>query len=103
MSLNLKEKQQLRSVIELIVQNPLFAKKLFIDIKANQKARSLGTLKHISSLIDHVCNYDFESNKEDYVLSVEKLSSNLNDKDVKNIILSSLGANEERSRRKIIE
>lgn len=94
MNLSLKEKQQLRSVIELIVQNPELAKKLFIDIKTKSTTQKLGTLEEIAPLIRLVYNYDSSTTKPNYIHSIKKITNTLASNDVKKLVFSTLNAQE---------
>ncbi|MBH0037664.1 MULTISPECIES: hypothetical protein [unclassified Pseudoalteromonas] len=98
MNLSLKEKQQLRSVIELIVQNPDLAKKLFIDIETINASKKLGALEEIAPLIRLVYNYESSITKPNYIHSIKNITNSLTNHDVKKLVLSTLNAQEISSR-----
>lgn len=99
MSLSLKEKQQLRSVIEVIIQNPEYAKKLFNNINNIRQSDSFGTLTAIEPLIRFVCDYDFNTTPTDrsnYFQKIQEIS--FDDNDVRKLITSSINDNKLRKK-----
>lgn len=93
MSLSLKEKQLLRSVVELIIQNPLVAKKLFSDVQVARDEEFSFTLDKIKPLISLVNNYDAQG--EIYLNQIQELIGQLNDTDVRSIVKSTLASRTE--------
>jgi hypothetical protein len=88
MSLSLKEKQLLRSLVELIIQNPFLAKKLFIQVKSAGDEELSATLEKIRPLISVVNNYN--SMDDRYLARIGEVIYELNDPDARSIVKSSL-------------
>lgn len=93
MSLSLKEKQLLRSVVELIIQNPFVAKKLFSDLQLARDEEfsfTLGKIKPLVSLVN-----DSDAQGDIYLNRIQALIGQLDDADVRLIVKSTLASRTE--------
>ncbi|WP_429172648.1 hypothetical protein [Aeromonas rivipollensis] len=92
MSLTLDDKQLLRSLSIMMVKDPKFARQLFIKFQGREHGESsaLSPINKIDSVVQLVIKYDEFDNDLDYFSALKDEIGKLKDKDVKEILSSSL-------------
>ncbi|WP_447835984.1 hypothetical protein [Aeromonas salmonicida] len=93
MSLTLDDKQLLRSLSLMMVKDPKFARQLFIKFRDRESSNSFtksGPIDKIDSIIEIVINYDDDYDYENYLMELKNEIGKLRDKDVREILYSSL-------------
>lgn len=96
MSLSLDDKQLLRSLSIMMVKDPKFARSIFLKFNEREKLTSSGgsvissPIYKIDNVINLVINYDEFPNDNDYLIALRDEIGKLKDRDVKEILSSSL-------------
>lgn len=92
MSLTLDDKQLLRSLSIMMVKDPRFARQLFIKFQGREQGQLsiISPIDKINNVMQLVINYDEFANDVDYIVALKNEINKVKDRDVRDILISSL-------------
>lgn len=92
MSLTLDDKQLLRSLSIMMVKDPKFARQLFIKFMAREQSQLsvVSPIDKINDVVQLVIRYDDFVSDAEYLTSLKNEITKIRDKDIREILSSSL-------------